>query len=420
MLKLQAFKFEIMPNGRQIRLSRQFVGNVRKVKNLALARQQQNYKDGLKYTGAFGMNYWLDEMKSEFSYLKDSPSQTLQQGLADMANAFDKFFKKTADYPTFKKKGKSAESFRFPQGFKIDEQNSRIFLPKLGWVRYRSSRNILGTPKNITVSHKTGKWYASIQTEYEVEQPVHPSSSIVGIDLGIAKFATLSNGQVFYGQNSFKKHQARLARYQRRMSHKTKFSCNWKKAKSKVTRLQAKIARIRQDHLQKTTTTLSKNHAMVVIEDLQVRNMSASANGTVVNPGRNVRQKTGLNRSILDQGWGEFRRQLEYKQLWAGGEVLAVPAHHTSQTCPMCSHVAKENRTTQSSFDCVKCGYEANADLVGAINILNRGIKMLEGQDTTDASVGCESTARIACEVNGAVKPSATGARRSGYAGICA
>jgi IS605 OrfB family transposase len=420
MLKLQAFKFEIMPNGGQIRLSRQFVGNVRKVKNLALARQQQNYKDGLKYTGAFGMNYWLDEMKSEFSYLKDSPSQTLQQGLADLANAFDKFFKKTADYPTFKKKGTSAESFRYPQGFKIDEQNARIFLPKLGWMRYRNSRNIFGTPKNITVSCVAGKWYASVQTEQEVEHPVHPAISMVGVDVGIAKFATLSDGTVFEPVNSFKQKQRRLTILQRQMSHKVKFSSNWKKAKARVTRLHAKIARIRQDYLHKTTTTLSKSHALVVIEDLQVKNMSASARGTVSKPGRNIRQKSGLNKSILDQGWGEFRRQLEYKQLWAGGEVLAVPAHHTSQTCPMCSHAAKENRTTQSSFYCVRCGYEANADQVGAINILNRGIKVLEGQDTTDASVGCESTARIACEVNGAVKPSATGTRRSDYAGIYA
>jgi putative transposase len=376
MLIIQAFKFEIQLNGEQIRASRQFAGNVRKVKNLALAKQQQNYKEGQKYTGAFGMNYWLGEMNAEFPYLKDSPSQTLQQGLADLANAFDRFFKKTADYPTFKKKGKSAESFRFPQGFKIDQSNSRIFLPKLGWIRYRNSREIIGTPKNITVSHKAGKWFASIQTEREVEQPVHPSASIVGIDLGIARFATLSNGQVFESQDSFKKHQIQLARYQRRMSHKKKFSCNWKKAKSRVTRLQAKIARIRQYHLQKTTTIISKNHAMVVIEDLKVRNMSASASGTVAVPGRMVEQKSGLNRSILDQGWFEFRRQLEYKQVWRGGEVLAVPAHHTSQTCPACSHLAKENRTTQSKFECVKCGYENNADLVGAINILERGHRL--------------------------------------------
>jgi putative transposase len=112
--------------------------------------------------------------------------------------------------------------------------------------------------------------------------------------------------------NSFKKHQQRLARYQRRMSRKVKFSHNWKKAKAKVQRIHAKIANARKDYLHKATTTISQNHALVCIEDLQVRNMSRSSKGNREQPGKMVRQKPGLNRSILGQGWGEFRRQLDY------------------------------------------------------------------------------------------------------------
>jgi putative transposase len=125
---------------------------------------------------------------------------------------------------------------------------------------------------------------------------------------------------------------------------------------------------------------------MVVIEDLQVSNMSASARGTVEVPGRNVHQKTGLNRSILDQGWFEFRRQLEYKAGWAGGEVLAVPAHHTSQTCPACGHVSRDNRLSQAQFACTDCGYENNADVVGALNILARGVKTCAKGGTSPGS----------------------------------
>lgn len=169
----------------------------------------------------------------------------------------------------------------------------------------------------------------------------------------------------------------------------------------------------------KTTTTISKNHAMVCIEDLRVRNMSKSAAGSSDSPGRNVKAKSGLNKSILDQGWFEFRRQMEYKQAWLGGEVLVVLARNTSRTCPACAHVSAENRQTQARFACVECGFEENADLVGAINILNRGMKMLEGQDTADASVGCASTARIACEVNGAVMPSAAGTSEDSGAAQC-
>ena len=218
---------------------------------------------------------------------------------------------------------------------------------------------------------------------------------MVGVDVGISRFATLSDGTVFEPVNSFRKHQQRLARYQRAMASKRKFGNNWKKAKAKVTRIHQKIGNIRRDYLHKTTTTISKNHAVVVIEDLQVRNMSKSAAGTVDQPGRNVNAKSGLNRSILDQGWFEFRRQLEYKQAWRGGDVLAVPPKNTSRTCPACGHVAAENRQTQARFACVECGFVENADLVGAINVLRAG------------------HARLACEVNGAVIPSAAGTRRS-------
>jgi len=146
-------------------------------------------------------------------------------------------------------------------------------------------------------------------------------------------------------------------------------------------------SRARKDFLHKTTTTISQNHALVCIEDLQVRNMSRSSKGTSERPGKRVSQKSGLNRAILDQGWAEFRRQLEYKMQWAGGMLLAVPAHHTSQTCPSCGHVAAENRSTQAQFLCVACEHTAHADLVGAINVLERGQRLLAcGEDGSGRS----------------------------------
>jgi putative transposase len=222
-----------------------------------------------------------------------------------------------------------------------------------------------------------GKWFVSIQTQREMADPVHPSSSIVGIDVGIARFATLSDGSFIEPLNTFRKHQQRLARVQRVMSRKQKFSNNWKKAKAEVQKIHTRFTNVRRDFLHKATTTISKNHAIVCVEDLQVRNMSKSAAGSSDSPGRNVRAKSGLNKSILDQGWFEFRRQLEYKQAWLGGEVLAVPPRNTSQTCPACGYVSAENRQTQARFACVECGYENNADLVGAINILERGHRLL-------------------------------------------
>ena len=200
---------------------------------------------------------------------------------------------------------------------------------------------------------------------------------IYDIDVGIARFATMSDAESIAPLNSFKKHQQRLSRYQRRMSRKVKFSSNWKKAKAKVQKIHTDIANARKDFLHKTTTVISKNHALVCIEDLQVRNMSKSSKGNREQHGKRVRQKTGLNRAILDQGWGEFRRQLEYKMIWNGGVLLAVPPHNTSRTCPCCYHISKENRLTQAEFLCVSCGYENYADVVGAINILERGHRLL-------------------------------------------
>lgn len=379
MKRLQAFKFELQPNGEQARSMRRFAGSCRFVFNKALAWQKERYAadNTTKFSYTVLANLlpiWKSENATE--WLKESPSQSLQQTLKDLERAYKNFFAKRADFPRFKKKG-MGDSFRYPQGFKLDQPNSRIFLPKLGWIRYRNSRDILGTAKNITVSANGGKWFVSIQTEREVEQPVHPATSIIGIDVGITRFATLSDGSHIEPLNTFRKHQQRLARYQRAMSRKTKFSSNWKKAKARVQKIHTRIANARRDFLHKTTTAISKNHAIVCIEDLQVRNMSKSAAGSSDSPGRNVKAKSGLNKSILDQGWFEFRRQLEYKQVWLGGDVLAVPPQNTSRTCPACGHVSADNRQTQAKFACVECGYENNADLVGAINVLERGHRLL-------------------------------------------
>ena len=215
----------------------------------------------------------------------------------------------------------------------------------------------------------------------------------IGIDLGIARFATFSDGKYLEPPNSFKTKAAKLAKYQRRMAHKQKFSNNWKKAKAKVQKIHTQIANDRRDFLHKATTTLSQNHALVFIEDLQVRNMSKSAAGTAENPGKNVAQKSGLNKAILDQGWGEFRRQLDYKLAWNGGMLFAVPPHYTSQECPACHHVSADNRQTQAQFVCVQCHYENHADHVGAINVLERGYRLLAcGDAALSRSVKQEPT----------------------------
>jgi putative transposase len=247
-------------------------------------------------------------------------------------------------------------------------------LPKLGWVAYRNSRLVEGDIANVTISRSCDKWYLSIQTEREVAEVIHSSTSAIGVDMGVARLVTLSDGATFESNHHQLNHyQKRIAVYQRRASKKTKFSRNWKKILNKVNKLHQKVSHIRNDYLHQTSDILSKNHAMICLEDLQIKNMSKSASGTLENPGKNVKAKSGLNKAILNQGWYELRRQLEYKKLWRGGMVVLVSPRNTSRTCPDCGYISSENRVTQALFICKRCRYENNADIVGAINILRAG-----------------------------------------------
>ncbi|CAL1238813.1 RNA-guided endonuclease InsQ/TnpB family protein [Candidatus Methylocalor cossyra] len=395
MRRLQAFKFELRPDGYQQRQMRCFAGACRFVYNRALALQKARYEQGEKRLGYAGLCKLLTEWRhnQETAWLADAPVHPLQQALKDLERAYANFFAKRADFPRFKKKGQS-DSFRYPdpKQIKLDQGNSRIFLPKLGWLRYRNSREVLGEVRNVTVSQSCGKWFMSIQTEREVEPPI-PKGGAVGIDMGIARFVTLSDGTFYAPLNSFKRHEKALRKAHQALSRKVKFSNNWRKAKARIQRIHARIGNARRDFLHKISTTISQNHAVVCIEDLQVRNMSKSAAGSAEAPGKNVRAKSGLNKSILDQGWFEFRRQLDYKLAWNSGWLVKVPPQNTSRTCPACGHVSADNRKTQERFACIECGFEENADVVGAINVLRAG------------------HARFACEVSGI--PPAAGTHRS-------
>lgn len=377
---------------------RRFAGSCRFVYNRALSLQQERYDAGEKHLGYGALCKQLTEWRNsaDTPWLKDAPVHPLQQTLKDLGRAYTNFFSGRAGFPRFRKKG-LRERFRYPdpKQIRLDQANSRIFLPKLGWLRYRNSREVLGAVKNVTVSLSGGRWFVSIQTERAVPAPVPEATTSVGIDMGVARFATLSDGAHIEPLNSFKRHEKALRKAQQALSRKVKFSNNWKKAKARVQKLHTRIANARRDYLHKCSTTISKNHAMVVIEDLAVGNMSRSAKGTAEEPGKNVRAKSGLNRSILDQGWYEFRRQLGYKLAWRGGWLEVVAPHHTSQTCPRCGHVSADNRPTQARFVCVECGFAGHADAVAATNIIRAG------------------HAQYACEVSDAPRSPAARTHRS-------
>lgn len=383
MLIRKAYKYRLEPTAEQAARLAVLCGHARFVWNHGLRHCLEQLDQGKKIPSAFELNKLITQWKKQddLSWLKEAYTNNLQQKLKDLHGAWVRYFDKSlaAEKPRFKKKGKNQDAIRFVNFNKYCQlDGKRVKLPgKLGWLTFRKSRQVHGIIKNCTVSHKSGHWYIAFQVEQEVTVPFHPSTSAVGVDAGIARFITLSDGSYLKPLNAFRKHEKRLAIEQRKLSRKVKFSANWKKQKAKVQKVHTRIANCRNDYLHKASTKISKNHAMIAIEDLRVSNMSKSAKGNVEQHGTNVKAKSGLNKSILDQGWYEFRRQLEYKQHWQGGMVVAVPAHHTSQTCPSCGHVSKENRRTQARFKCIECDYTNNADLVGALNVLERGHRLL-------------------------------------------
>ncbi|QRM33367.1 RNA-guided endonuclease TnpB family protein [Microvirga sp. VF16] len=392
MQRLQAYTFALLnPTGADERAMRRSCGSRRFVFNKGLALQKERHAAGLKHLYYADLCKHLTAWKADpaTTWLMVADSQVLQQSLKDLCRAYDNFFKGRAEVPRFKRKGHH-ESFRYPQRFKLDQANGRIFLPKIGWLRYRASRPVEGDISQVTVSHRVDRWFVAIQTERAAERPAHPSTSMVAIDLGVARFVTLSDGSFVEPVNAFRRSEAQLAKAQRRMSRKIKHSSNWKKAKVKVQSIQARIARIRQDFLHQTSTQISKSHAIVCVEDLKVRNMTASAAGTVEHPGTNVRAKAGLDKAILDQGWGMFVRQLGYKLEWRGGMLVEVDPRNTSHRCPECGHVAAENRRSQARFACVSCGHEAHADHVGAINVLTAGHARLACGETSSEGASAQ------------------------------
>ena len=403
----QHYKFRLLPNKEQEILLNQAIGSARFVWNQILAKSFEMFaKDEYIRYETIEKNLVPLKKKPEFSFLGQTYSACLQQKIRDLAQAWNKyynpkeharlkenkrkprkpkFFKLTDGsevqlrplMPRFKKKSDGEQSFRLPFA-DCDVAGGRVSLPKgTGWIRFKKSQEIIGKITSVTIKKICGLWYVSFCTNREIKQPLHPSKSAIGVDLGIKKLVTTSDGQVFEPINSFKANQLKLARLQRKLKKKTKFSENWKKLNLKINKLHHHIANIRHDYLHKVTTTLSKNHAMIEVEDLKVAKMSKSASRTPENQGKNVKAKSGLNKSILDQGWSMLVGMLEYKQQWRGGLLVKVDPKYTSQTCSSCGHIAKENRPTQAKFECVSCGYVANADINASRNILAVGHTVL-------------------------------------------
>jgi putative transposase len=390
MIERKAALFRLYPTPEQAAQMAQIAGACRFVYNLALEQRRDWYRPGRKFTFASQCRE-VTQLRAEVDWLKDAPVHALQQALRDLDRAYQNWWAGRAHAPRPRKKGMN-DSFRFPDPVSLavertGKSSGRIKLPKLGWValRERNWREIPGTICNVTVTRRAGQWFAAVQCEREIAEPVPCVLPPVGIDMGVAVFAALSNGTSIAPANHGRKALRSLRKAQRDLSRKKRGSSNRRKAIRRVARIQQRVANARKDFLHQHSTTIAQNHGTVVVEALKVRAMSASAKGTAAEPGKMVRQKAGLNRAILDQGWGMFRIMLAYKLARRGGQLIEVPAAYTSQTCAACGVVDARNRQDQARFVCIGCGHTANADMNAAINILRRtdcALKPVEGHRT--------------------------------------
>ncbi len=315
----------------------------------------------------------LTDLRRHCDWHCDVPTDFSQSLLRVVETAWQDFFARRKGIPSFKAKGRDWAAMRTlaPKRFRVARR--RIKLPKIGWLKIRAHRPIVGTPKMISLTKDGDHWFVSITCSIEEPVPVHPNASkAVGLDMGIAVAVADSDGGFVENPRHLERSRRRLARAQRRFARTRKGSNRRGRAKARVARVHRKIRNQRKDWQHKLTDAYTKSHGVIVVEALKVQNMMRSARGTVESPGRNVKAKTGLNRAISDVGWGEIRRQLSYKADRRGGILFEVDPRNTSRCCRMCGHTSAENRATQALFACVGCGHREHADTHASRNILAR------------------------------------------------
>ncbi|MCX9190684.1 transposase [Carbonactinospora thermoautotrophica] len=318
----------------------------------------------------------LAEAKKDFPWLAETPSHTLQQTLRDLERACKTHGAFQVRWRS-KKRGKVSFRFPDPNHLQVKRLNRRwgaVKLPKFGWVRFRWTRPLGGTVRNATVPRDGGRWYIAFCVEDGLPEAAPNGQPPVGVDRGVVNAVTCSDGWAKDRELVTPGEAKRLRRLQQQLARQKKGSKRRAVTKAKLARLNARIRNRRNDFCVWVANRLTRRHGLVVVEDLNIKDMTASAKGTIEAPGRQVRQKAGLNRAILNKGWSRLVLALEHAGRYHGCSVVMVNPAYTSQTCSAWGHRASENRESQAVFRCVACGHLDHADVNAAKNILAAGL----------------------------------------------
>ena len=386
--EMRTVEFVVLPTTRakakkmfQIAGTCRYVWNHFREKNLADYKAFKNGKGEKPQTSYFSLGVEFTRLRHETEWMRELPANPVKYTLKYFADALKEAMAGKKGFPKPRSRKRTAPSFTLSSAGqfgikKLSRKYGLLRIQGVGWVKItRRGGNTWedGAPKQVVLRHDGNRWRAFVFYEIEVEQRLD-DGEFLGVDMNARQVAT-SDGH-FYFMPDLKKKEARRKRYQRRIARQIKGSNRRKDTKKKLAKVSRKITNIRKNWIHQTTKEIAGKCGTVIVEDLKVRNMTASARGTIENPGKNVKQKAGLNRVMLDTALGELRRNLEYKC----GRLIEVNPAYTSQRCHKCGHVDKENRKTQARFQCVSCGFASNADTNAAMNIRRLGMAQLHGE----------------------------------------
>lgn len=370
MLTGRKYRLKLTPE--QEAMCEEFGNICRAVWNTGL-EQRREYRRRGAWMNYVPQSAEFTEARAAYEWLRTAPRVICEQVLRDLDRACSK-------HGTFavrwRSKARWAPSFRFPSGSRVRVERlnrkwGRVKLANLGWVKFRWTRPVGGEIRSATVSRRGGHWHISFMVENGLLTPERHSGTPVGVDRGVAVAATTSSGDFHDRQFFTPGEMTRYRRLQQRLTHARKGSANRRKTLAAMNRIMGRVTDRRADFCAFTANRLTARHSVIVLENLRTKNMTASAKGTIAEPGRNVRQKAGLNRAILDKGWHRMELAIRNAARSTGTEVVLVNPAYTSQTCNRCGHVDAKNRESQAVFVCAACGHRDHADLNAAKNILS-------------------------------------------------
>jgi putative transposase len=352
-------------------------GTERFVYNWGLGEWKRQYEAGEKPSGFLLAKKFNAIRREQFPWTYEVSNTCSARAFMNLQKAFQHFFRrvkqgKKPGYPRFKKRG-VRDRFYVPNAI-ISFDDLQVRVPKLGWVRMRESLRFEGKIIGATVSRRADGWYLSVQVDVGEIRKSRTSHGVVGIDLGLKSSATLSTGEVLQGPKALRAGLLRLRRLSKAHSRKRRGSANRAKASRRLARAHLRVANIRNDWLHKTTTRICRENQAVGIEDLQVQNLTANRR---------------LARAISDEGWGEFRRQLEYKAPMYGTQIVIHPRFYpSSKTCSRCGNVLAELSLGQRVFQCPACGLSLDRDLNAALNLRPKAAVAESSSETVNACGG--------------------------------